>query len=277
MKIFVRHFFRKRSNYVIASCLLLIVLTGIFGEAFAPYDPLDVQIKDKLQPPSTDHWLGTDSLGRDVLSRIIVASRVSLLAALLVMGLSVSTGIILGLIAGYAGGLLDEILMRLTDVFLAFPPLILALTITAVLGPSLRNAMLAISISWWPWYARLVRGSVLSIKEKEFILAEHCIGASAGRIMLRHMLPNVVSLVIAQAALDMGSALVLASSLSFIGLGVQPPQPEWGAMISEGRRYVFVAWWTGAFPGLAIFITVYLFNAFGEALNVALSRRDAII
>jgi len=167
--------------------------------------------------------------------------------------------------------------MRLTDIFLAFPPLILALTITAVLGPGLRNAMLAISISWWPWYARLVRGMVLSIKEKEYIMAEHAIGAPGWRIMLFHMIPNLISVVIVQAALDMGSALVLASSLSFIGLGVQPPQPEWGAMVSEGRRYVFVAWWTGAFPGLAIFATVYLFNAFGEVLNETLSRRDVII
>ena len=270
---FARHFFTRPSRYVIVFFLFVLVFLAIFGPWVAPYDPLELHIKEKLSPPSLKYWLGTDHLGRDVLSRIIVATRISLSAGFLILTVAATTGTLFGVASGYAGGLLDEVMMRITDIFLAFPPLILALAITSVLGPGLRNAMLAIAISWWPWYARLVRGMVLSVKENEYVMAARCLGVPTGRIWFVHIIPNLIAPVIVQAALDMGAALVTASSLSFIGLGVQPPTPEWGAMISEGRGYIFAAWWMGTFPGLAIFGTVYLFNSLGDAVNITLSRR----
>jgi len=270
---FIKHFFGKPSRYLIVLLLLILVFLAIFGPAVAPYNPLDVQLKQQKISPSVTHLLGTDHLGRDLLSRIMVATRVSLGAALSMLFVSVTTGTVLGLASGYAGGLIDEVIMRVTDIFLAFPALILAITIAAVIGPGLRNAILAISIAWWPWYARQVRGMTLSIKEEEYILAAHSIGVPVWRIGLFHIVPNLITPVVVQASLDMGAALIVASSLSFIGLGVQPPQPEWGAMISEARDHVFSAWWMGVFPGLAIFGAVYLFNALGEALNATLTRR----
>jgi len=270
----IKRFFRKPSRFLITFFLLAVIFVAIWGADVAPYDPLDVQLKQKLSPPSVRHLLGTDNLGRDVLSRVMAATGVSLGAALIILLASTVVGTVFGTISGYFGGRVDETMMRITDIFLAFPALVLAMAITAVLGPSLRNAMLAISVTWWPWYARLVRGTVLGIKEEEYILAARCIGAPIWRISLFHIIPNVIVPVIVQAAMDMGSALVTASSLSFMGLGVQPPQPEWGAMINEGRDYVFAAWWMGVFPGLAIFGTVYLFNALGDAINSTLTRRD---
>jgi peptide/nickel transport system permease protein len=270
----IKRFFRKRSRFLIGFFLLAVIFVAIWGADVAPYDPLDVQLKQKLSPPSARHLLGTDNLGRDVLSRVMAATGVSLGAGLIILLASTVVGTVFGMISGYSGGRVDEIMMRITDIFLAFPALVLAMAITAVLGPSLRNAMLAISVTWWPWYARLVRGMVLGIKEEEYILAARCIGAPTWRIGLFHIIPNVIVPVIVQAAMDMGSALVTASSLSFMGLGVQPPQPEWGAMINEGRDYVFAAWWMGVFPGLAIFGAVYLFNALGDAINSTLTRRD---
>jgi len=270
----IKRFFRKPSRFLITFFLLAVIFVAIWGADVAPYDPLDVQLKRKLSPPSVRHLLGTDNLGRDVLSRVMAATGVSLGAALIILLASTVVGTVFGTISGYFGGRVDETMMRITDIFLAFPALVLAMAITAVLGPSLRNAMLAISVTWWPWYARLVRGTVLGIKEEEYILAARCIGAPIWRISLFHIIPNVIVPVIVQAAMDMGSALVTASSLSFMGLGVQPPQPEWGAMINEGRDYVFAAWWMGVFPGLAIFGTVYLFNALGDAINSTLTRRD---
>jgi len=272
----IRHFFRKRSRFLIIFFLLVVVLLAIVGPAIAPYDPLDVQLKEKLDPPSPRHLLGTDNLGRDTLSRIIVATRVSLGTGLMILVISATAGTIFGMMSGYYGGWLDEVMMRITDIFLAFPSLVLALAIAAVLGPSLRNAMLAISVTWWPWYARLVRAEVLRIREEEYILAAHCLGIPTWRIGLFHIFPNVIVPVTVQAAMDMGAALVTASGLSFIGLGVQPPQPEWGAMISEGRDYVFAAWWMGVFPGLAIFGSVYLFNVLGDAINAVVARSDII-
>ena len=270
----IKRFFRKRSRFLITFFLLAVIFVAIWGADVAPYDPLDVQLKQKLSPPGAGHLLGTDNLGRDVLSRVMAATGVSLGAGLVILLASTVVGTVFGMISGYSGGRVDEIMMRITDIFLAFPALVLAMAITAVLGPSLRNAMLAISVTWWPWYARLVRGMVLGIKEEEYILAARCIGAPTWRIGLFHIIPNVIVPVIVQAAMDMGAALVTASSLSFMGLGVQPPQPEWGAMINEGRDYVFAAWWMGVFPGLAIFGAVYLFNALGDAINSTLTRRD---
>ena len=271
---FLRRYFTKLSRYVIAGGLLLLIVLAIFGPLLTPYDPIDIQLKRKLEPPSLVHWLGTDHLGRDVLSRIISGTRISLGAAVIVLVISVTAGTALGLFSGYVGGTVDEVMMRITDIFLAFPPLILALAIASVLGPSLQNAMVAIAIAWWPWYTRLVRGMVLSVKQNEYVLAAQALGVPRWRIGLRHITPNLITPVITQATLDMGAALVVASSLSFIGLGVQPPVPEWGAMISQARDYVFAAWWMGMFPGLAIFLTVYLLNALGDGVSATLGGRS---
>ena len=225
----------------------MIVLT-FFGRQLAPYDPLEINIAEKLSPPSSLHWMGTDDMGRDVLSRIMTGTRLSAQTVLVIIFSCLLIGILVGTPSGYYGGKIDEALMRITDVFLAFPPLILALAIVAALGPSLTNAMLAISLVWWPWYARMVRGQVLSVKEEQYIEAARSTGASDIRIMFKHILPNCLLPVLVQASMDMGSALVMTAGLSFMGLGAQAPTPEWGAMIGIGRRYLLTAWWLPTFP-----------------------------
>jgi peptide/nickel transport system permease protein len=257
------------SLFVVATLLVLAIL----GSRAAPYDPLAVDLPHKLQAPSAAHPFGTDDMGRDVLSRVIVGTRLSVQTIVVIMTISVALGLLVGTIAGYFGSYMDEGLMRVTDIFLAFPALILALAIVAALGPSLLNAMLAISLVWWPWYARMVRGQVLSVKENQYVEAARSIGARHGRIMLRHILPNCMMPVIVQASMDMGAVLVTTAGLSFIGLGAQAPTPEWGAMVGIGRRYLLGAWWISAFPGLAIFITVMGLNLLGDALQDVLWSR----
>ncbi len=253
--------------------LSLIILT-FFGEKLAPYDPLAINIPAKLHPPEIAHWMGTDDMGRDVLSRIMSGTRYSTQTVVAIMTSCLVIGILVGSISGYFGGRIDEVLMRVTEIFLAFPPLILALAIVAALGPGLVNAMLAISIVWWPWYARMVRGLVLSVKEQQYVLAAKAIGAKDARIILRHILPNCLMPIIVQASMDMGSALVTTAGLSFIGLGAQAPTPDWGAMIGVGRRYLLTAWWLSTFPGLAIFITILGLNQLSDALqDILWSRR----
>ncbi len=217
--------------------LILIVLT-FFGEQLAPYDPFAINIPAKLKPPGIAHPMGTDDMGRDVLSRIMTGTRYSTETVVVIMTSCLLIGILIGTISGYFGGRMDEILMRITEVFLAFPPLILALAIVAALGPGLLNAMLAISLVWWPWYARMVRGQVLSVRDMQYVVAARSIGVKDVRIMLRHILPNCIMPIFVQASMDMGSALVTAAGLSFIGLGAQAPMPEWGAMVGVGRRYL---------------------------------------
>lgn len=244
----------------------LIVLT-FFGETLAPFNPIGIDIPSKLHPPGWDHLLGTDEMGRDVLSRIMAGTRYSTITMLVIMSSCLLIGILVGMLAGYYGGKVDEALMRVTDIFLAFPPLILALAIVAALGPSLVNAMLAISFVWWPWYARMVRGLVLQAKEQEYVLAARSIGVRDARIMFRHILPNCMMPIIVQASMDLGSALVTTAGLSFIGLGAQAPTPEWGAMVGVGRRYLLTAWWLSTFPGLAIFITILSLNQLSDSLQ----------
>ncbi len=252
----------------------LIVLT-LFGELLAPYDPLKVDLRSKLEPPDLAHPMGTDDMGRDVLSRVIAGTRLSTITVAVIMSSCLVVGILVGTLAGYMGGRVDEALMRITEIFLAFPPLILALAIVAALGPSLVNAMLAISIVWWPWYARLVRGQVLAVKQNQYVESARAIGVGDARIMLRHVLPNCLMPVIIQASMDMGSALVTTAGLSFIGLGAQAPTPEWGAMVGTGRRYLLTAWWMSTFPGLAIFVTILGLNLLGDTLQEILwSRTD---
>jgi peptide/nickel transport system permease protein len=265
----------RRSPLTVAGLVLIVILglIALFAPLFAPADPLKQVLSTRLDPPSIEHWLGTDQLGRDVLSRIIYGARISLLIGLVVVGLAASVGTFVGLVAGYAGGLLDESLMRLTDVFFAFPALILAMAISGALGPSLTNAMIAIAIVSWPVYARLVRAQVLSLREREFVEASRGLGASAHRIVWGHILPNTLAPLLVQASFDMGGAILSAAGLSFIGFGTQPPTAEWGVMISEGRNYIATHPWLSLFPGLAILFTVAAFNLIGDGLRDALDPR----
>jgi peptide/nickel transport system permease protein len=252
-----------------ASLILFLVIV-VFGAALGTHDPLKPEMRARLHGPSAEHLMGTDPLGRDIFSRVLAGAQLSIRSVIVIIASAVGLGTLIGAIAGYLGGVIDDVVMRVTDLFFAFPALVLALAIAGALGPSLTNAMLAVSVVWWPWYARLVRGQVLSIKEEPYVEAARSVGAHDARIIGRHILPNFLSPVIVQATLDMGAALVTTASLSFIGMGAQPPSPEWGAMLSDGRSFFLNAWWLSAFPGLAIFLTVLLFNAAGRRLRLAL-------
>jgi peptide/nickel transport system permease protein len=253
--------------------ITILALIALLAPVLAPADPLKQVLSTRLKPPSAAHWLGTDQLGRDVLSRMIYGARISLMIGIVVVGLAASIGTLVGLVAGYTGGWLDEGLMRLTDVFFAFPALILAMAISGALGPSLTNAMIAIAIVTWPVYARLVRAQVLSLREREYVEASRSLGASAGRIVWQHILPNTLAPLLVQASFDMGAAILSAAGLSFIGFGTQPPTAEWGVMISEGRNYIATHAWLSLFPGLAILFTVAAFNLIGDGLRDALDPR----
>ena len=256
---------------VFAACALLAPL-------LAPYDPLVQELGSRLRPPSPEHWLGTDSLGRDIASRILYGARISLIIGVVVVVSAGVVGTVIGLVAGYAGGFVDEVLMRLTEVFLAFPALILAMAIAGALGPSLTNAIIAIAAVTWAVYARLTRGQILSLRRREFVEAARAIGASRVRILWHHLLPNVIAPLMIQASFDLGSSIIAAAGLSFIGFGAQPPTPEWGVMISEGRNYISTQPWLSLFPGLAILFAVGSFNLLGDGLRDAfdprLSRAD---
>ncbi len=253
--------------------ILMFVLSAVFAPLLAPMDPTQQILSQRLKPPSAGHWLGMDQLGRDVLSRLLFGAPISLTVGLVVVGSASTLGTLVGLIAGYARGTVDELLMRLTDVFFAFPPLILAMAIAGALGPSLNNAMIAIAAVTWPVYARLVRGQVLSLREREFIVAAFSIGASTPRILARHLLPNALAPILVQASFDMGGAILSAAGLSFIGFGARPPTPEWGVMISEGSKFFSTQPWLSFFPGLAILLTVAAFNLIGDGLRDAFDPR----
>lgn len=268
-----RFFAASRLNMVAVALVTIIVFVGIFGPWLAPHEPNAIDLLQRLLPPSGDHLFGTDDFGRDIFSRVLVGARISLQVAAVILIAAVTIGTVLGMIAGLAGGLLDEIIMRITDLFLAFPALILAAAIAATLGPSLTNTMLALSTVFWPWYARLVRGQVLSLREREFILSARVAGASTSRIVFRHLLRNVMPLVIVQASLDIGYAILFTSSLSFLGLGAQPPTPEWGAMMTDARGFLRDFWWYPTFPGLALAFTVVGFNLLGDGLRDWLDPR----
>lgn len=270
----LRQFFvGKWLNVLGVGIILMFLILCVFGPAWAPYNPLTPDMINQLQAPSVAHLFGTDDLGRDILSRVMSGARISLGVAAVVLSIAVTVGVLIGCISGYVGGVVDDALMRFTDLFLAFPALILAMAIAASLGPSLRNVMIALSAVYWPWYARLVRGQVLSVRRREFVEAARSLGASNGRILRRHVLPNSISPVIVQLTLDCGYAILATASLSFIGLGAQPPSPEWGAMINAGRNYFQDAWWYITFPGLALTVTVLGFNLLGDGVRDFLDPR----
>lgn len=248
------------------SCVILIIflLMCLFPGIIAPYNPNDVNLSQRLITPGIEHPCGTDQYGRDIFSRIVYGAQTSLFTAFSVVAIGVGLGTCLGLIAGFYGGYIDQLIMRAVDLFLAFPGTILAIAIVGVLGPSLLNIVLALSAIWWVQYARLVRGSVLQVKEKEFILGAKLMGNSPFQIILKHILPNILSPVIALASLDIGSAILHITGLSFLGLGAQPPTPEWGAMIQGSIAFMESAPQTMIFPGLCIMMTVLSFNCLGD-------------
>jgi peptide/nickel transport system permease protein len=264
---------REPLNVLAIAILALFAACAILAPLIAPYDPLAQTLGSRLQPPSPEHWLGTDQLGRDMLSRLLYGARISLVIGVVVVALAGLFGTFVGLVAGYAGGLTDEGLMRLTEVFLAFPPLILAMAIAGALGPSLTNAIIAIAAVTWAVYARLARGQILALRRREYVEAARSIGASPTRIIVRHLLPNAIAPLMIQASFDMGAAIIAAAGLSFIGFGAQPPTPEWGVMISEGRNFISTQPWLSLFPGLAILFAVGAFNILGDGLRDVLDPR----
>lgn len=250
----------------------LVAFAAAFAPWISPYDPAGIDYEAILSPPDAKYWLGTDEIGRDILSRIILGAQVSVQVVFLAIALAFVAGSLIGLASGYFGGIVDDVVMRIMDGLLAFPILVLALAIVAVLGPDLINAMIAIAIVNVPGFARLVRGQVLSIRELEFVQAARALGASDLRIMLRHILPSVIGNVIVYASLRASTALITEASLSFLGLGAQPPTPTWGGMLATGMQY-WDAWWMSVFPGLAIFLSALALNFLGDGLRDALDSR----
>jgi peptide/nickel transport system permease protein len=263
---------RNRMGMAGASIILIWVIVALAAPIVAPYDALAQRVEDRLSPPSAQHLFGTDEVGRDVFSRVIYGAQVSLPVGLVVIAFAMLLGGLVGALAGYLGGIFDLLVMRLVDITLAFPSIVLALAIAAALGPSLRNAVIAMILVWWPEYARVMRGQVLSVKNNDFVLAANAIGVPTKSVLLRHIVPNTWTPVIIKASLDAGSAILTIAALSFIGLGAVPPTPEWGAMVSMGR-FKFYYWWLTAFPGLAILSVVLGFNFLGDALRDALDPR----
>ncbi len=267
-----RRFARNPTGLLALGCLLAFIASAVLAPLLAPHDPLDIS-GERLQPPSREHLLGTDELGRDILSRILYGGRVSLQVGIIAVVIALSVGGVLGLVAAYWEGRLDGVIMRVMDMMLAFPGILLALVIIAVLGPSLFNVMIAIGIASIPAYTRLVRGSTLSAKQNEYVEAARALGAGAWRIIFRHLVPNVAAPVIVLSTLGVAGAILATAGLSFIGLGAPPPTPEWGAMLATARNYIRRAWWLATFPGLAITITVLVINILGDALRDALDPR----
>ncbi|PSJ56846.1 ABC transporter permease [Pseudaminobacter soli (ex Li et al. 2025)] len=250
--------------------ILLLVLVAVLAPWVAPYPQQGVGVPNvaaKLSSPSAQYWLGTDHLGRDMLSRIIYGTRISLTNGVLIVAFSLLIGLPVGLAAGYFGGWIDEALMRGTDVFLAFPALLLAVLMAAALGPGFLNSIIAVSVTWWPWYARLARSEVLVLRNQPYVEAARLAGVSHGRIIIRHILPATGRPLTVQAALDVGPALLTAAALSFLGLGVLPPTADWGQMVDAGRKFFPARWWYSATPGLTIFIVALAFSVLGDALR----------
>jgi peptide/nickel transport system permease protein len=266
---------RRNPVTVIGMVITLgLFFVALFSPWIAPYNPIEQNIAIRLQPPTVNHPFGTDEFGRDILSRVLWGSRLSLGVGILVVIISLMIGTILGAVAGFLGGLVNEVIMRTADLFLSFPSLILAVLIAATLGPGQANTMIALVVSWWPWYTRIVQAQVLTIKESRYVESAKAIGAGNIRIIVHHILPNCVSPIIVQATMDFGYAILATSTLSFIGLGAQPPTPEWGLMVSEGRSYIVSGeWWMITFPGLFLMVAVLGFLLLGDGLCDILNPR----
>ena len=266
--------FLRRNPLVLLglAIFLMWVVISIGAPWIAPYDPLKQDIVARLQPPSPDHWFGTDQLGRDVFSRVLYGGRLSLPAGILVIIIAGVIGTAIGALAGFIGGWFDEGTMRLTEVFMAFPTIILAMAIAAALGPSLVNAVVAMVVVWWPNYARVVRSLVIGVKTQEYVEASRAIGVPRGRVLWRTILPNCLAPAVVLATIDLGNAILVFAGLSFLGLGPDPTTPEWGRMVSDGIQY-FDQWWIAAFAGLAIFTVVMAFNFIGDGIRDALDPR----
>lgn len=271
----LRRFARHRLAMTGAGLVALLVFAALFGRAVAPYDPLAMDFGARFAPPSLAHPFGTDDFGRDVFSRILYGARVSLQVAFIAVGLSGTAGVALGLAAGYLGGWIDELVMRLMDVLFAFPAVLLAITVMAVLGRGVGNAMIAIAIVYVPIFARVTRGAVLSVRGRAYVTAARALGSRGDRVMLRHVLPNAVGPIIVQTSLSLAFAILAEAALSFFGLGTQPPDPSWGRMLSEGRGFLRQAPWMGVFPGLAIMVSVLGFNFLGDGLRDLLDPRTS--
>lgn len=270
----VRHVFavilREPLSLVSTVVIILFIFIAIFAYQIAPYPEEGAgktHASNSLLPPSPEHWFGTDKLGRDVLSRVIIGTRPALIIPIVVVMFAVLIGAPLGALAGYKGGWLDETIMRVTDLFLAFPSLLLAMAIASALGRGIDKAAIALIISWWPWYTRISRGVAVGLRERYFIEAAQAAGVSDSVIIFRHILPNTLSPIMVQATVDMGTVILAMGGLAFLGLGTQPPSPDWGLMVSEGRTYILDQWWIATFPGMAIFIVVLAFNLVGDTLR----------
>ncbi len=252
---------------------LALILMAILAPIISPYDPNLTDTANRLLPPSLEHPFGTDQLGRDILSRVIWGSRISLSIAFLAVTVTSIIGVSIGLVSGYFGGKVDTILMRITDMFMAFPRLVLALAFAAALGPGIYNTIIAISLVYWSFYARLARGVALQVRSEQYIEAAKAIGVSNSRIITKHVFPMIISPILVQATLDIGGTILLAAGLGFLGLGVQPPTPEWGVMVSEGRRFITQQWWVSTFPGIFILLAAMAFNLAGDTLRDVLDVR----
>jgi peptide/nickel transport system permease protein len=261
-------------GFILVSLFLGIALVGPLIITHPEDVTGAVHMDRKLQPPSQDYPFGTDEMGRDLYSRVVMGTRISLQIGLIIIFVAMGIGIPLGITAGYMGGWVSEIIMRVTDVFLSIPGLLLALAIVGALGPGITNAMIALSIVWWPGYVRLVQGKTLALREEAFVEAAKSLGVSRPRIIFGHILPNCTSPIMVKASMDMGMAILFAASLGFIGVGAQPPEPEWGAIISVGRNYLPERWWMATFPGLAILVTVLGFNLLGDGLRDVLDPQS---
>jgi peptide/nickel transport system permease protein len=270
----LRAFLRHRLAVAGALILGLLLLAALLAPIVAPYPPTAQHLAERLQPPGAQHWLGTDEFGRDILSRLLYGARITLGIVALVTAIAAPIGLVVGCTAGYLGGFADAALMRLTDVFLALPRLILALAFVAALGAGIENAVLAIALVAWPPYARIARAETLAVRRSDFIAAARLMGASPARIVLRHIMPLCLASVIVRVSLDMAGVILIAAGLGFLGLGAQPPSPEWGAMIAAGRAYMLDQWWVGAMPGIAVAVVSLGFNLLGDGLRDVLDPKQ---
>jgi peptide/nickel transport system permease protein len=267
----ILHLLRRPSSIIALLGVLVIAVLSVAGGVLAPYSPDAIDPINQYAAPSWQHLFGTDDIGKDIFSRVIAGTHYSVTGVLVVLSIALLMGILVGAVAGYIGGLTEEILMRITDIFLAFPGVVLALAIAAALGRGLTAATIAIAAIWWPTYARLIRGQVLSIKNNAYVDAARSLGASHPRIIVSHILRNGIAPVLVQLTLDMGNVLVTFAALSYLGLGAEIGTPEWGAMVNEGQAYLLTNWWLATFPGLAIFVTAFMLNLLGDMIQELLA------